>query len=191
MHQAMSGVLHLTRPSARGDLAYVTLGGEVEATVLVQRFPAGEGEGLVGAFLDGDSLAHLDERYTVVDQSGACVFYVERYRAATAPAFTVFDPDGRPLAVYLSDEGIVRDAASAPVGTFNDHELAERDGTVLARCARTPLFVQWLVDDEWTLGVGNEPKFLDRRAVVAFPLVCRLLWSKNVPRERTKADLAP
>jgi len=54
-----------------------------------------------------------------------------------------------------------------------------------------PLFVQWLVDDEWTLGVGDDPKALDRRAVVAFPLVCRLLWSKNVPRERTKADLAP
>ena len=191
MHQAMSGVLHLTRLSARGDLSYVTPGGELEATVLVQRFPAGEGEGLVDAVLDGDSLAHLNERYTVVDQSGACVFYVERYRAASAPAFTVLDPDGQPLAVYLSDERIVRDAASAPVATFNDHELAERDGTVLARCAHTPVFVQWLVDEEWTLGVGNEPKLLDRRVVVAFPLVCRLLWSRNVPRERTKADLAP
>ncbi len=62
---------------------------------------------------------------------------------------------------------------------------------MLAKCARMPLFVQWLVDDEWTLGVGDDPKALDRRAVVAFPLVCRLLWSKNVPRERTKADLAP
>ena len=187
----MSGVLHLTRPSAGGDLAYVAPGGELEATVLVQQFPTGQGEGLVGALLDGDSLAHLNERYTVVDQSGACVFYVERYRAASAAAFTVFDPDGQPLAVYLSDELIVRDGTSAPVATFNDHELVERDGTVLARCARMPLFVQWLVDDEWTLGVGKEPKALDRRAVVAFPLVCRLLWSKNVPRERTKADLAP
>jgi hypothetical protein len=187
----VSGVLHLTRPSAGGELAYVAPGGEVEATVLEQRFPAGEGEGLVGALLDHDSLVHLNERYTVVDQSGACVFYVERYRAASAPAFTVYDSDGQPLAVYLSDELIVRDGTSAPVATFNDHELVELDGTVLAKCARMPLFVQWLVDDEWTLGVGAEPKVLDRRAVIAFPLICRLLWSKNVPRERTKADLAP
>jgi hypothetical protein len=51
-----------------------------------------------------------------------------------------------------------------------------------------PLFVQWLVDDEWTFTAVQEPRVLDRRAVVAYPLVCRLLWSHDVPRERTEAD---
>ena len=36
----------------------------------------------------------------------------------------------------------------------------------------------WLVDEQWGLIVLKEPVVLDRRALVAFPLVCRLLWSK-------------
>ena len=184
-------VVHLTRRSARGELEYVASGGELEAKVLMQRFARGQGEGLVDAVLSGDSLDHLDERCTVIDAANAPVFYVERYRAASAPAFCVFDPDGQPLAVYLSDGLLVRDGTGAPVGRFNDHELLEGDGTVLARCVRTPLYVQWLVDDEWTFTAVQPPKVLDRRAVVAFPLVCRLLWSHDVPRDRTKTELAP
>ena len=167
---------------------YQEPGGDVQATVLSQRLGHGQGQGLADAVLTRDSLRHLDERHTVVDRSETPVFYVERYRAASEPAFAVFEPGGSALAVYLSDGLLVRDGTGAPVGHFNDHELVEAGGTVLAGCVRTPLYVQWLVDDEWTLAVVAEPKVLDRRAVLAFPLVCRLLWSHGVPRERTEAD---
>ena len=105
--------MHLTRPSAGADLTYVTAGGEREATVLVQHFARGQGEGLVSAVLSGDALDHLDERYTVIDDTNAPVFYVERYRAAPEPAYSIFAPDGQPLAVYLSEGLLVRDGTGA------------------------------------------------------------------------------
>jgi hypothetical protein len=188
----VSGVVHLTRKSANGPLAYVTPGGEVVGTVLTQRFGRGDGEGLVDAVLSGDALDHLDERHTVVDGNDAPVFYVERYRASSEPAFTVFEPGGAPIGVYLS-EGVVRDGASAPVARLERKgdgcDLVEADGPVLAKCVRLPVYVQWLVDDEWTLGVLANPTVLDRRAVIALPLVCRLLWSHHVPRDRDQAGV--
>lgn len=185
----MSGVLNLTRPAARRPLSYVKPDGEVVATVLEQRFGHGEGRGLLDAVLSHDSLQHLDERHTVVDADEAPVFYVERYQASSAPAFSVFDPAGQPLAVFLSDERVVRDGTGAPCGRFTDQELVEADGSLLARCVHEPVYVQWLVDDEWTLFVVQDPKVLDRRAVVAYPLVCRLLWTHDMPRPRTDAEM--
>jgi len=188
-------VLHLTRPSAHAGLAYVTAAGEREATVLVQRFAHGQGEGLVDAVLSGDSLDHLDERNTVVDRSDGPLFYVERYRAASSPSFAVFDPGGTPLAVYLWQETLlVRDGTGAPVGRVRGAperlELLETGGGLVAQCWRSPLYVQWLVDDQWSLTVLEEPRVLDRRALVALPLVCRLLWSHGVPRERSDAEMS-
>ena len=162
-------------------------------TVLSQRFGRGEGQGLLDAVLGGDSLDHLDERHTVVDAGDAPVFYVERYQASCEPAFTVFEPGGAPIGVYLSQGMVVRDGTSAPVARLerrgDNCDLIETDGPVLAKCIRQPLYVQWIVDDEWTLGVLANPRMLDRRAVIALPLVCRLLWSDGVPHERSSSEM--
>jgi hypothetical protein len=186
---------NLTRQSARGPLVYVEPGGDLQATVLAQHFGRGQGEGLVDALLARDSLLHLDERHTVVDEQYASVFYVERYRAASSPSFAVFDPGGAPLAVYVSEETLlVRDGTGAPVATVRDGDdllaVVETGGGLIAQCWRSPLYLQWLVDDQWSLTVLEEPKVLDRRALVALPLVCRLLWSHGVPRDRTDAEMS-
>jgi hypothetical protein len=184
----------LTRQAARGPLEYVEPGGEVQASVLTQQFARGEGEGLVTALLDRDSLSHLDERHTVVDVHDSVVFYVERYRAASSASFVVFDPNAVPLAVYVSDSPVlVRDGTGAPVARLmrrSDRlELVETGGEVIAQCWRSPVYVQWLVDEQWGLTVLHEPSALDRRALVALPLVSRLLWSRDFPRERSDAEM--
>ncbi|HEV3353610.1 MAG TPA: hypothetical protein VG076_11845 [Acidimicrobiales bacterium] len=184
----------LTRLAARGPLVFVEPGGDVQATVLSQRLGKGEGESLGDALLAHDSLRHLDERHTAIDTDDVPVFYVERYRAASKPAFAVFDAAGTPLAVYLSDDGVViRDGTGAPVGRLvpwkDRFQFLETGGEVLAQCWREPVYVQWLVDDQWGLTVLTEPKVFDRRALVALPLVCRLLWSAGLPRQRTDAEM--
>jgi len=161
--------------------------------VLTEKFARGQGEGLVAAVLDRDSLAHLDERHTVVDVHDEVVFYVERYRAANS-SFVVCDPGGTPLAVYLSGSPVVvRDGTGAPVGHLSPwrdrYQFEETGGDVLAQCWRQPVYVQWLVDEQWGLTVLTEPRVLDRRAIVAMPLVCRLLWSDGFPRERSESEM--
>jgi hypothetical protein len=183
----------LTRRGARRPLEYIEPGGEVQASVITQKFAKGQGEGLVAALLDRDSLAHLDERDTVVDTHDSALFHVERYRAARA-SFVVFDPAGTPLAVYVSDSQVlIRDGTGAPVGRLlprrDRFEFVETGGEVLAQCWREPVYVQWLVDEQWGLTVLAEPAVLDRRARVALPLVCRLLWSGGFPRERSDAEM--
>lgn len=184
----------LTRRAAQRPLEYVEPGGEVQARVITERFGKGHGEGFVDAVLGGDSLLHLDERHSVVDVQDVLVFYVERYRAASSPSFAVFDAAGTPLAVYLSDDGVViRDGTGAPVGRLvpwkDRFQFVETGGNILAQCWRDPVYVQWLVDDQWGLTVLTEPKVFDRRALVALPLVCRLLWSDGLPRQRTDAEM--
>jgi hypothetical protein len=184
----------LTRRAAHRPLEYVEPGGDVQAKVITERFTKGQGQGLVDAVLGGDSLLHLDERHTVVDVHDVLVFYVERYRAASRPSFAVFDASGTPLAVYLSDDGLViRDGTGAPVGRlvpWKDRlQFVETGGDVLAQCWREPVYVQWVVDDQWGLTVLAEPQVFDRRALVALPLVCRLLWSTGLPRQRSDAEM--
>ena len=183
----------LTRRSARGPLVFVEPGGDVQASVLTEKFGRGQGEGLVAALLDRDSLSHLDERHTVVDVHDTVVFYVERYRAANS-SFLVCDPAGTPLAVYLTASPIVvRDGTGAPVGSLSPwrdrYQFVETGGDVRAQCWREEVYVQWLVDEQWGLTVLEEPKVLDRRALVAMPLVCRLLWSDGFPRERSESEM--
>lgn len=185
---------NLTRHTARGLLVYVEPGGAVQATVLSQRLGRGQGQGLVDAVLSRDSLRHLDERHTVCDLHDVPLFYVERYRAVSSPSFAVCEPGGDALAVYVSgDEALVRDGTGAPVGrirSLKDRlELVETGGVLIAQCWRSEVDLDWVVDDQWGLTVLVEPRILDRRALVAWPLVCRLLWSNDVPRERTQADL--
>jgi len=178
-----TGSTNLTRLGIRGPLVFVEPGGDVQATVLTQRFGKGQGEGLAGAVLAGDSLVHLDERHTVIDSGDLPVFYVERYAAASEPAFSVFDPDGDPLAVYRSgDPFIVSDGTGAPVAELHHRkdrlELVEVGGGPIAQCWRSPLDLGSMLDELWGLTVLEEPAVLNRRALVAWPLVCRLLWSQ-------------
>ncbi len=159
---------------------------------MTQRMAKGYGEGLGDALLTGDSRTHLDERHTVVDEEEVAVFYVERYRAARRASFGVYEPDGDALAVYLSDEPfVVRDGTGAPVARLRELkdrlELVEVGGGAIAQCWRSPLDLGWMIDEQWGLTVLGEPVVLDRRALVAFPLVCRLLWSKP-PRQKTSEE---
>jgi len=189
-----TGSTNLTRLTARGPYVFVEPGGEMQATVLTQRIGKGEGEGLADALLTGDSLNHLNERHTVIDCDDLAVFYVERYRAATEPAFTVFAPGGEPLAVYRSgDPFIVRDGTGAPVAELHHRkdrlELVEVRGGPIAQCWRAPLDLGWLTDEQWGLTVLDEPAVLDRRALVAWPLVCRVLWSPP-PHKKEESGLS-
>jgi hypothetical protein len=186
-----TGSTNLTRQTPRGPLVFVEPGGDLQATVLSQRIGKGEGEGLGDALLTGDSLQHLDERHTVLDTSDVPVFYVERYRPGGRPSYGVYEPDGDALAVYLSSEPfLVRDGTGAPVARLTTRkdrlELVETGGGPIAQCWRAPLDLGWMVDEMWGLTVLDEPVVLDRRALVAFPLVCRLLWSR--PPHKKDAD---
>ena len=138
--------------------------------------------------LTRDSLRHLDERHTVVDGHDAPLFHIERYRATSSPSFTVFDPGCDALAVYVSDDPmIVRDGTGAPVARIRPGkdrlDLVETGGTTIAQCWKSEVDLVWIVDDAWGLTVLEEPKTLDRRALVGWPLVCRLLWS-GPPRKK-------
>jgi hypothetical protein len=184
-----TGSTNLTRQFARGPLVYVEPGGDLQATVLVQRHGRGQGEGLADAVLTGDSLRHLDDRHTVLDIHDVPLFYVERYRAAAAPSFAVFEPGGDALAVYLSGNPfIVRDGTGAPMAQVHPRpdrfEMVETGGEAIAQCWRSDVDLGWLVDHQWGLTVLEEPRVLDRRGLVAWPLVCRLLWSDGVPRHK-------
>jgi hypothetical protein len=104
----------------------------------------------------------------------------------------VHDPNGDALAVYLSGEPfLVRDGTGAPVARLQPRrdrlELVEVGGSAIAQCWRSPLELGWMVDELWGLTVLEEPVVLDRRALVAFPLVCRLLWSSG-PRKKQQQD---
>src|SRR5207248_303806 len=159
---------------------------------LSQRLGKGQGVGLEDALLTGDSLHHLDERHTVLDNMDVPVFHVERYRAASEPAFTVFEPDGDALAVYRTGKPfIVRDGTGAPVARLHERkdrlELVEVGGGPIAQCWRSPVDLGWLVDEQWGLTVLEEPVVLDRRALVAWPLVSRLLWSRP-PHKKTSDE---
>jgi hypothetical protein len=188
-----TGSTNLTRQAARGPLVFVEPAGDVQATVLMQELGTGQGESLLDAVVARDALVHLNERHTAVDVDGAPVFYVERYRAASEPAFGVYEPDGDALAVYLSgDPFVVRDGTGAPVARLTEKtdrlELLEVGGGPIAQCWRAPVDLGWLIDEQWGLTVLEEPQVLDRRALVAWPLVCHLLW--GVPPRKKEERLA-
>lgn len=189
-----TGSTNLTRLTPRGPYVFVEPGGDLQATVLTQELGKGQGESLLGALTARDPLAHLNERNTVLGADDLPVFYVERYLAATTAAFGVYEPDGDALAVYLSgDPFLVRDGTGAPVARLQPKkdrlELVEVGGGPIAQCWRSPLDLGWLIDEQWGLTVLEEPKVLDRRAMVAFPLVCRLLWSRPPHKKSAENDV--
>jgi hypothetical protein len=80
----------------------------------------------------------------------------------------------------------VRDATSAPVATLvptrgGRLELRETGGPVLAFTWREEIELATCWDDKWGLAVFEERSQLDRRALVALPLVCRLMAHNGHP----------
>ena len=169
------------RPCLGELFAYRDKAGEIVADVQILHLRE---ESKVVAVLDGEATDHVDERWVVLDNEEP-LFYVERYRPVEHPSYGVFDPDGRHLGTYVSEGGLihrnvtVREAASAPAATIrvehHRHVLAEPDGRELGCCWRAFSAVGNDDDDEvWGLQIENQPVLLDRRVLVAAPLVCHL-----------------
>jgi hypothetical protein len=174
--------VYVGRPGLGEDFAYRDAGGHIVADVEVLHLDEAS---RVEALVAGDPSRHVDERWVVLEHERP-VFFVERYQPAEDPAFGVFDPDGVHLATFLSEGGLlhrnvlVREAASAPAATISVHHhrhvLTELDGRELGWCWRVFSAVGNDNDDEvWGLKFECEPALLDRRALVAAPLVCHLL----------------
>jgi hypothetical protein len=137
------------------------------------------------AELFGEELMRrTSEAWQVTDDHGP-VFFVRRYAASDHPAYDVVDPGGDILATFLCEGGLlheevlVRDEATAPVAELQTHghlhELRELHGPRLASCGRVfdpagndPY------DEVWSVRIEPDAEVLDRRALVAAPLVCHL-----------------
>jgi hypothetical protein len=192
---ARTASMTLTRLVAGGPLFYIEPGGGAVAVIMTEH----TGDGIrewADALLAGDSLRRLDERHTCLDLDDGVLFYVERYRAVPELAFTVFDPEGEPLGSYVSSDGllerevVVRDGTSAPVATMRAGadqrlDLFETGGEHIGFCWHEDCDLITVIDDRWGLVVLDTPSGLDRRAIVAAPLVCRLI-SRRRPRPKPR-----
>ena len=127
----------------------------------------------------------LAEAWHVDDEDGT-VFALRRYEGAAHPSFDVVVDSDRVAGTFFHEGGlvhqhvIVRDDASAPVAEIETrhhlHLLRERHGAELAECRRTfdpagndPTGEIWSVD------ITDETGSLDRRVLVAAPLVCHMI----------------
>ena len=127
----------------------------------------------------------IDESWTISDRIGP-MFTIRRYRAADHPSYDVVADDGGVLATFFCDGGvihqhvIVRDDAAAPVAAVtvhhHVHELRMLHGDRVASCnrVRDPLGND-TSDEVWHLHVEPDTDLMDRRALVAMPLVCHLM----------------
>jgi len=127
----------------------------------------------------------LAEAWDVVDDDGV-VFSVRRYKAADHPSYDVVVDDDRVAGTFFYEGGvvhqhvIVRDDASAPVAEIDTrdhvHHLRARHGADLAACRRT---YDPSGNDEigeiWSVDIEGDSGTLDRRVLVAAPLVCHLI----------------
>jgi hypothetical protein len=196
---ARTASITLTRLVAGGPLFYIEPGGDAVAVMMTEH----TGDGIhewADALLAGDSVHRLDERHTCLDLEDNVLFYVERYRAVPEVAFTIFDPEGAPLGTYLASsdmldhELVVRDGTSAPVATMRPGadqrlDLVETGGEHLGFCWHEDCDLITLTDDRWGLVMLETPRVLDRRAIVAAPLVCRLI-SRRRPRPKARLRTA-
>jgi hypothetical protein len=136
-------------------------------------------------FLGAELVSKTAEAWKITDDRGP-VFLVRRYAASDHPSYDVVDPGGNVLATFfcegglLHEEVVVRDDATAPVAEIRTHhhlhELRELHGRRLASCHRTfdpagndPH------DEVWFVHIEPDADVLDRRALVAAPLVCHLI----------------
>lgn len=170
------------RPELGAEFAYRDRYGKVLADVDVLHTPD---DSKVAALLAGESTRHVDERWVVADKDDV-LFFVERYRAAGGPSYGVFDPDGGPLGTFVAEGGVlhhnvvVREASSAPVATIRVHHhrhvITHADGTEVGYCWRAFSAIGNDENDEvWALRLEDDADLLDRRALIATPLVCHLM----------------
>lgn len=128
-------------------------------------------------------------RLTVFDLDDVEQFHVEPYAALERGAWSVCEADGRSLATYVDDGEamVVREAASAPVASLRPissrWEIVETGGESLGFCWREAQLFAEVIDERYGLVVFGRPSVLDRRALVAAPLVC-WLRSYRGPRPR-------
>jgi hypothetical protein len=127
---------------------------------------------------------HPAEEWRVGDDNGT-IFTILRYDPADHPSYVTVDEDAEPLGTFLCEGGllhehvVVRDETSAPVATMrtrhHEHELRALHGPPLATCER----VAEHYDDDplqeiWRLRIETDDDLLDRRVLLAAPLVCAL-----------------
>jgi hypothetical protein len=142
----------------------------------------------LAAVIKDEVLREEAEAWDVTDRGGT-VFSLRRYEAAEHPSYEVVDGREQPLGTFFCEGGLlhehvlVRDDASAPVAEMETHrhlhEVRERHGDRLAACRRVfdpagndPH------DEVWSLELteaGQATQVLDRRVLVAAPLVCHLI----------------
>lgn len=174
--------LFVGRPSLGAVFAYRDATGEVLADVKVLHTPE---HTKLDALLAGESTRHVDERWVVV-HDGEALFFVEQYRATGHSSYGVFGPDGDSLGTYVSEGGllhhnvVVREAATAPVATIqvrhHRHVITHANGDEIGYCWRAFVTIGNDEDDEvWGLQLETDADLLDRRALVAAPLVCHLM----------------
>lgn len=175
------GEVYVGRPTLGEVFAYWDGNGEILATIEVLH----TAESKVGALLAGESIRHVDERWVVIADAEP-LFFVEQYRAGGSSSYGAFDPGGDPLGTFVSEGGVlhrevvVREASSAPVATIrvrhHRHVITHANGVEIGYCWRAFSAVGNDEDDElWGLRLLAEAELLDRRALVAAPLVCHLM----------------
>jgi hypothetical protein len=127
----------------------------------------------------------LAEAWDVVDDHGT-VFSLRRYEGADHPSYDVVVDGDRVVGTFFHEGGlvhehvIVRDDASAPVAEIDtrDHvrHVHRLRGADLAACRRT---YDPSGNDElgeiWSVDIEGDTGPLDRRVLVAAPLVCHLI----------------
>lgn len=134
--------------------------------------------------IQDELVRQTEEAWEVTDGDGP-VFSVLRYEASDHPSYDVVSPDDSVLATFFCEGGllhehlVVRDEATAPVARMRTHhhvhEIEELHGERLAACQR--LFDPAgndIHDEVWRVRIETAAHVLDRRALVAAPLVCHL-----------------
>lgn len=173
--------LYVGSPTLGAVFAYRDAAGEMLADVEVLHTPD---HSKLDALVAGESMRHVDERWVVVCDEKP-LFFVEQYRPV-GRSYGVFDPQGESLGTYVSEGGalhrdvVVREASSAPVASIHvshhRHVITSASGVELGYCWRAFSAIGNDENDEvWGLVLEAEGDLLDRRAIVAAPLICHLM----------------
>jgi hypothetical protein len=136
-------------------------------------------------FVKDEVIRKLAEAWDVIDEDGT-VFSLRRYEGSDHPSYDVVVDGDRVAGTFFHEGGlvhqhvIVRDDASAPVAEIETrdhvHHLHSRHGADLAACRRT---FDPSGNDEageiWSVDIEGDTGALDRRVMIAAPLVCHLI----------------
>lgn len=140
--------------------------------------------------LEGDGSATC---YRVSDD--AVLFTLERYAAVDHPAYVVMAADGDPKATFVPFDGTVevRDGTGAPVATLHPSPggmaLFETGGPMMAVCFRQPHDLGPVIDELWMFTLLHPNVVLGVEALMAVPLVCRMLFTRPRQKEQTQIPL--